>query len=323
MIPGHPRRSQGATSTMDGSRARACLPGADPHLISENARGGAPSVRASVLGKALGHSVFRAILLSIALAISMAPAACAGETDHKYVWTVPCVQADSVRCDTIGAVAETTLKEARFWAVRFGDNDTLYLGAKPLRLRGCYQDSILMTWLNGSMFELLQKHVDQAGNVACMYAHVVDVVPADSTWADRPGLLGSYFSDQNLTQLFGSRVDPAIDFDWSTGVALAGMPGDWFSVRWVGKLRAGAAGLYTFRLRLNDAGRLWVGATNVIDDWAGDGDHSITGVASLAAGASLDLRLEMFEKTGSARTTLYWTPPGGTEEIVPAGAFSH
>jgi hypothetical protein len=261
-----------------------------------------------------------AALLGLLL-LSLATPARAG--DVRLEWQAPCFQADSIRCDTLSAIPETTLAAQRVWAVRFRDQDTLYLGEIPEIGKACTTHGADFEFYPGTVGAVLFRSRDVKSNEACQYASYVFAIPADSTWADRPGLLGSYFSDQNLTQLFQSRVDPAIDFDWSTGVALAGMPGDWFSVRWVGKLRSGAAGLYTFRLRLNDAGRLWVGAANVIENWTGDGDHSVSGVVTLAAGVSYPLRAEMYEKTGSARMTLYWTPPGGTESIVPAGAFSH
>lgn len=243
--------------------------------------------------------------------------------DFKLAWGNPCVKADSVQCDTLSAVPENGLAAIDVYGVRFSDSDTLFFGSIPEIGRECLGDSALYSVHNGTVGALLYYTRNVTGKRSCTYASYVFAFPADSTWQLKPGLTGTYFSDQNLTQLLGTRVDSMVNFDWGTGVALAGMPSDWFSVRWVGKIQIPTTGAYAFTLRLNDAGRLWVGAANVIDNWGGDGDHSVTGLANLQAG-SQDLRIEMYEKTGSARTTLYWTPPGvQSEQVVPASALSH
>lgn len=237
----------------------------------------------------------------------------------RLQWRTPCFQADSIRCDTVSMIPQLGLVAQIVSAVRFSDNDTLVLGEIPGRL-SCTADSADFEFLPGTMGTILFRSRNALGKESCVYTSYVFAIPAEATGP--PGLLGSYFSDQNLMQLFTSRVDPVLNFDWNTESAVAGMPPDWFSVRWVGNIQIQTAGFYTFRIAVNDAARLWVGTTMPIDNWSGDGYHSATGVATFAAG-SYPIRVEMLERTGSARITLYWTPPGGAEEIIPAVALSH
>lgn len=243
----------------------------------------------------------------------------AGAGEVRLQWRTPCFQAEPLRCDTASVLPQVSLVAQIVRAVRFRDNDTLTLGEIPGRV-ACSEDSADFEFLPGTMGVIFFQSRNGSGKESCTYASYVFAIPAEATGA--PGLLGSYYSDQNLMQLLESRIDPEIDFDWATESAVAGGPPDWFSVRWVGNIQVQSGGLYTFRIAVNDAGRLWIGATMPIDDWNGDGYHSATGVATLAAG-NYPIRAEMMERMGSARMTLFWTPPGGVEEVVPATALSH
>ena len=51
------------------------------------------------------------------------------------------------------------------------------------------------------------------------------------------GLKGEYFDNANFTGLKLTRIDAAINFDWSTGSPDASIGVDTFSVRWTGQIR--------------------------------------------------------------------------------------
>src|SRR5688500_5753363 len=60
------------------------------------------------------------------------------------------------------------------------------------------------------------------------------------------GLVANYFSDQELSNLALTRVDPAIDFEWGASSPGGNVPADNFSARWTGKLQAQFTESYTF-----------------------------------------------------------------------------
>lgn len=227
--------------------------------------------------------------------------------------------------------ADTTHREdpdhAEIYAFRVPQYDTLNLGTVSGLGKAGLPDSFRISVADTVHYIVAYlKTVDRAGNISCMSNQFL---LADSTLPPVPGietagLLGEYHSNATLSSLFGTRVDSVVNFNWSTGVAYPGLPSEWFSVRWRGKIRAHTTGTYTFRILVNDACRLWIGGTKVIDDWAtGDGEHVISGSYPMTQGSKYEISVEMFEKTGSARATLYWIPPGGAEHVVPQSCLSH
>jgi PA14 domain len=215
----------------------------------------------------------------------------------------------------------TDLKEILIRGVRFDvPGDTIEVGRFPATAG----DTIAFDFEgeDGVQGELLSYAVDLSGNVGCRGASTVFAIPAVDHGA--PGLLGSYYRDKTLTSLVGTRIDPQINFDWVEFSPFPGCPPDSFSVRWTGFIRTSATGLYQFRLRVNDAARMWVGPWKVLDDWAtGDGWHDVGGSAPLTGGVDYSITVEMFEKWYISGAQLYWTQPGVAETLVPTSALSH
>lgn len=247
-----------------------------------------------------------------------------------FDFTAPCYDAGPVHPDTacgfqadsdtmLGTFNSTPLKEVRFVVVQLGALDTLHL-VMPAVDRQCDSLTVTFDFQDGHCYEIWALGVDMADNVSCWgNHHVFCIQKAEFT----PGLDAYYYNDRTFTSLVLNRTDPRIFFNWSTGTPAPEITGDAFSARWIGKLRAPLSGTYGFRLLVNDAGRMQLGATTVFDDLAtGDGEHSVSGAMSLSAGVDYDLVVEMFERQGSARAELYWTQPGLAEEVVPTTAFT-
>jgi hypothetical protein len=132
-----------------------------------------------------------------------------------------------------------------------------------------------------------------------------------------PGLTGEYFGDISLSNLVFVRTDSAIDFNWALGAPDARLAVDNYSVRWTGRIKTGAAGLYTFYTQSDDGVRLWLNGQLVINNWT---DHAMTEnsvTLSLGAGVNVDVRLEYYEKAGSATARLLWTTPGQPKQVIP------
>lgn len=152
----------------------------------------------------------------------------------------------------------------------------------------------------------------------------VDEPAAVPTAGTGTGLTGTYF---NNTTLSGTPVltrIEAVDFDWGSRSPATSVTARDFSARWAGKLTAPSTG--TYRLQTNsDAGvRLWVDGASVIDDWTAHKGRADTGAAmNLTAGQSVSIRLEYFDKGGSAVMQLRWLTPGNASYApIPASWLS-
>ncbi len=123
------------------------------------------------------------------------------------------------------------------------------------------------------------------------------------------GLQGEYFANNALS---GAptlvRTDARVDFGWTLNSPARGIPFDWYSVRWTGKLTAPAKGTTLRRLGVegNDGYRLYLDGALVIDNWRKQSYRTQFATVTLAPGSTHDIRLEYFESTGNARVKLVW-----------------
>lgn len=99
-----------------------------------------------------------------------------------------------------------------------------------------------------------------------------------------------------------------------------GSTGPW-SARWTGFIEAPASGEFAFHTVSNDGIRLWVNGQKLVDDWTDHGEKEDTGKLMLEAGKRYAVKLEYFYNGGQGVSKLWWTPPGGKKEPVPANAF--
>jgi beta-glucosidase len=148
--------------------------------------------------------------------------------------------------------------------------------------------------------------------VGCYTAGDLDPIPAGAL---RPpgsppgvnGLRAEYFSNKDLK---GSpvlmRVDPTIDFSWSSGGADKILPADSFSVRWTGTLTASRTGPHTVQTLSDDGVRLWLDGALMIDNWSDHASEPSNCTVDLVAGKSYDLRIEYYEHKGEAVIRLGW-----------------
>lgn len=95
-----------------------------------------------------------------------------------------------------------------------------------------------------------------------------------------------------------------IDKGWGGSGPVAGIPADNFSVRWTGRVPF-TGGNYSIRAESDDGIRVWINNALLIDQWS-DGTKDQTVRFALGAG-SYDVKVEYFERTGSARARVSWT----------------
>ncbi len=120
-----------------------------------------------------------------------------------------------------------------------------------------------------------------------------------------PDWKGEYFDNPNLS---GAPVlvrnDREINFNWGPSSPGPGVPADNFSVRWT-RNQHFSAGLYRFRVLVDDGARLWIDDKLVIDRWRTGPPTAYTADVTLTRGEH-HLRLEYFEHIYDAQVRLTW-----------------
>jgi hypothetical protein len=131
----------------------------------------------------------------------------------------------------------------------------------------------------------------------------VDVISEEM--AEASGWSAEYFDNGNVNGLpVLTRTDAAVDFNWGSGSPAPALPENHFSVRWTSR-REFEAGSYRFRVRADDAIRLYVDKNLVIDAWELSEIRWLGATVSLEEGKHT-ITLEYGERIGSARVYLTW-----------------
>ena len=130
------------------------------------------------------------------------------------------------------------------------------------------------------------------------------------------GLKGEYFSDANFSQLVLSRTDPEVNFDWQLTSPGEGIPQDNFSVRWTGSVVPQAAGAYTFYLKADDGGQLWVDGDLVIDAATGASGTEVSGTINLSGGQPVPIRLDYHDIFWNGSVQLLWSGEFQSKEVI-------
>ena len=132
------------------------------------------------------------------------------------------------------------------------------------------------------------------------------------------GLYAEYFDNVDLTSRRVTRIDPQLNFNWGSGSPDPAIPPDAFSARWTGLVKPPAAGAFTFYTHSDDGVRLWVDDRPIIDNWTDHGETEDNGTIQLEGGRLYSIRLEYYERAGSAVIKLFWSGPSQPKEIIPS-----
>lgn len=102
------------------------------------------------------------------------------------------------------------------------------------------------------------------------------------------------------------RVDPVVDFRWTTGPPMENFKADLFSNRWTGFLVATESGKYSISLSSNDGGRLFLDEKKIIDLWSDHATLTGTAIVELKAGERRPIKIEHYENIGNSDISLGW-----------------
>jgi len=140
---------------------------------------------------------------------------------------------------------------------------------------------------------------------------------------DRSAIL---LTDEQLSELSVADNISVNQFNIPTRDWAAGFPGspslqEWFQIKFTGNLEVTTPGSYNIRVLSDDGAKLWIDETLIIDNDGVHGPNSVNQNISLSAGIH-PIRLDYFQgpKTQIA-LVVYWTPPGGSEVVIPVSSF--
>jgi beta-glucosidase len=113
-----------------------------------------------------------------------------------------------------------------------------------------------------------------------------------------------------------TRSDENIDFHWTFRPPARGLHVGWYSIRWMGRLRAPSGGVQRLGVEGNDGYRLYLDGKLLIDNWRKQSYRTTLVSVALAANSTHDVRLEFFESAGNARVRLVWDTTAANDAHV-------
>jgi hypothetical protein len=127
------------------------------------------------------------------------------------------------------------------------------------------------------------------------------------------------------------KVEPVISFHWGPDSPdKAVLEAEQFENRFEGSVVARETGVYQFAVKSENGFRLWINDTSegnaLIDGWVSAGPQVREEKRSiyLVGGRAYRLQLEHFKfKEKSASIELWWKPPHGIMELMPAQRHTH
>ncbi len=117
----------------------------------------------------------------------------------------------------------------------------------------------------------------------------------------------SYWSNTGFSGTpFVQRAESAINYDWGLGAPIAGMPKDYFSVRWQRDVYF-EAGTYRFYAVSDDGMRVWVDNSLIIHDWEPHAVRTVSVDFTVTKGVHRVV-VQYVEQTGGAIAQSWWEP---------------
>ncbi len=136
------------------------------------------------------------------------------------------------------------------------------------------------------------------------------------------GLHAEYYSGINFEKLVHQRIDPLVDFEWTGRNPAPGLGPEVYSVRWRGYVEVPAEGEWTFRISIDDGGRLFVDGKKVIDSWVDQGETEHTATIKIDRPRRVPITFEFYQRYGGSAARLLWSGPDQPRAIIPPNRLS-
>ena len=136
------------------------------------------------------------------------------------------------------------------------------------------------------------------------------------------GLRGDYYTGNDFNNFDNFRIDDSINFNWGNDKKpILGLVNDNFCVRWSGYIVPKYSETYTLTTKSDDGVRLYINGILLINDWNIHSEKITKSKIILQAGQPYSIKVEYFQKNGSALVKLYWSSQSQRNEIIPRGSL--
>ena len=158
------------------------------------------------------------------------------------------------------------------------------------------------------------------------------VDPQPQAAQTEPGLAVIYYFDmfnklRDVGKLSKGKPGPTIkllDHKTNDGNVLTADRSMGVGAKITGLIKFDAAGTYVFRTNSNDGVSVTIASLKVIEDDGVHADEMSDPVQFVVDQPGwYALAVDYFQKKGTSALQLFWTPPGGSEAIVPATQYAH
>ena len=122
------------------------------------------------------------------------------------------------------------------------------------------------------------------------------------------GLKGEYFNNITLEGTPAlTRIDQQIKFRWTMfSPDKDKINYDFYSVKWIGKIRAPETGIFKIGIKGNDGYRLYINNKLIIDNWQKQTFGTVTTDYRFIKGKEYDIKIEFYESLGHVWFNLVW-----------------
>jgi hypothetical protein len=141
------------------------------------------------------------------------------------------------------------------------------------------------------------------------------------------GLRGQYWANTTSSGFLSpgfdaaptlTRIDPTINFDWSTTPPAPNIGPDTYVVRWTGAVEPEFNDTYTFWTTTDDGVLLWVNGQLLVNEWVDQPPTTWSGSIGLLARQRYNIEMEYYQDGGGAQAQLFWSSPStGPMTIIP------
>jgi regulation of enolase protein 1 (concanavalin A-like superfamily) len=137
------------------------------------------------------------------------------------------------------------------------------------------------------------------------------------------GLLGTYYSNINLTGSTFQRIDPNVNFNWNGGTPVSGWSGTNWSAEWTGKVLTPCTGTYSWCVEGDDGVRLWIDGTEVDNAWVQQGPTTYcSGAFAETGGTTHAVVMDYFQAGGGSVAQLQWNTSCAGNGVIPSQDLS-
>ncbi len=147
--------------------------------------------------------------------------------------------------------------------------------------------------------------------VSCLF--IFNFLSFFQTW----GLKGDFYEGKHFGKHLSSQVSKMINFSYYLEMDPRLPHEQDFSARWTGYLLAPRDGNFVLSLVVDDGARLYIDDKLIIDAWYDNDSVEFNKSVYLTQGPHA-IRIEYYNNVYGVALRLFWTPPGGSKEIIPA-----